>query len=176
MVSELTKLNLRRGIDRLMFATRWIAAPIYIVLFGALCIISMKFADKMFSALSDIFSMTSNQAILLALTLIDLVLVANLVIMVMFAAWENFVSPLRHLDTADRPNGLRGVGFNAVKLKVIASAAAIAVIQLLETFVHIDDVAVSEAALRIGITLCIPLVGVMLAWMDRIAGPEDHHV
>jgi uncharacterized protein (TIGR00645 family) len=174
MVSELTKLNIRRGTDRLMFATRWIAAPIYIGLFGALCIIGVKFADKLFAALPGMFSMTSNEAILTALTLIDLVLVANLVIMVMFAAWENFVSPLRHLDAADRPNGLRGVGFNAVKLKVIASAAAIAVIQLLETFVHIDDVAVSDAALRIGITLSIPLVGVLLAWMDRIAGPDDH--
>jgi Uncharacterized protein family, UPF0114 len=100
MVSELTKLNFRRATDRVMFATRWIAAPIYIGLFGALCIIAVKFADKLFAALPDIFAMTSNQAILTALTLIDLVLVANLVIMVMFAAWENCVA-----DAAPRPCG-----------------------------------------------------------------------
>ena len=105
MVSELTKLNIRRGTDRLMFATRWIAAPIYIGLFGALCIIGVKFADKLFAALPGMFSMTSNEAILTALTLIDLVLVANLVIMVMFAAWENLfpLAASRCGGPAERP-------------------------------------------------------------------------
>jgi uncharacterized protein (TIGR00645 family) len=156
-----------------MFATRWVGAPIYIGLFGALCLLVVKFADKLLVSFPVIVSMTTNEAILIALTLIDLVLVANLVIMVMFAAWENFVGPLTQLGTAERPNGLHGIGFNAVKLKVIASAAAIAVIQMLETFVHIDEVSPASAALQLAIAIGIPVVGVLLAWMDKIAGQND---
>ena len=173
MISDVTRLKLRQTIDRLMFATRWAAVPIYIGLFGALCLLVVIFAEKLFTSLSVVFSMSTNQAILAVLTLIDLALVANLVIIVMFAAWENFIGPLTHLDTKERPNGLRGVGFNAVKLKVIASAAAIAVIQILETFVHIDEVAKSDAALQLAIVIAIPVAGVLLAWMDRITGPDD---
>jgi uncharacterized protein (TIGR00645 family) len=170
---DTTRLRPRRNLDRLMFAPRWIAAPIYLGLFGALVLLVAKFAEKLFTSLPVVLTMTSNQAILAALSLIDMALVANLVIMVMFSAWENFVGPLTHVSTTERPNGLRGVGFNAVKLKVIASAAAIAVIQILETFVHIDEIPTIDAALQLGIVLGIPLVGVLLAWMDRIAGQGE---
>ncbi|WP_158304384.1 YqhA family protein [Beijerinckia indica] len=172
---DATILKLRENMGQVMFATRWIVAPIYIGLIGALCLIAIKFAQALFSSIPIIFSMSSNQAILIVLTLVDLSLVANLVVIVMVAGWQNFVGPLPllHLDKGERPHGLQAVGFNNVKLKLISSTSAIAVIHLLETYSHIEDIPRADAFLQLAILISIPSVGVLLAWMDRISGSES---
>ena len=159
--------RVRRNMGRVMFAARWLMIPLYLGLMGALVLDAAKFIQKLVLAFPRILSMGDSEAILITLSLIDLSLVANLVVIVMFAGWETFIGPLLIGGNA---RGLTGLDFTTVKLKLFASITTIAAIQLLETFVHIDEVAKADAMLQIAILLGIGITGVLLAWTDRLAG------
>ena len=152
-----------------MFAARWIMAPIYVGLLLALIMVVVKFVQKLVQAMPGLLSMSTSEAIILVLTLVDLALVANLVVIVIFAGWENFVGRLLASHSADGPVWLGGIDFATVKLRLIGSVVAIAAIQILETFVHIDEVKPQEAAWQLAILLGIAMVGVLLALTDRLS-------
>ena len=164
--------RVRRNVGRVMFAARWIMAPIYLGLLVALVLVVVKFVQKLVQAVPGFLALPSQEAIFLILTLIDLSLVANLVVIVMFAGWENFVGRLLTSTTGDRPAWMAGLDFSTVKLRLIGSIAAIAAITILETFVHIDQVRPIEAAWQLAILLGIGVVGVLLALADRLS--ESH--
>ena len=125
--------RVKRGLGRVMFATRWIMAPIYLGMLLSLCLVAVKFAQTLFMAMPGILTMSSNETILTVLTLVDLLLLGNLVVIVMFAGWESFLGRVLRLHADDQRNWLGSLDFSAVKLKLIASIVAIAAIQLLET-------------------------------------------
>src|ERR1041385_7399740 len=84
----------RRNLGRVMFIARWSMAPIYLGLLGALILIVIKFVQKLVQSVPNILTLSSNETICGVLTLVDLSLVANLVVIVIFAGWENFVGHL----------------------------------------------------------------------------------
>ena len=161
--------RVQRNLSRAMFAARWIMAPLYIGLLVALILIVVKFVQKLVEAIPGFLTLSSNEAILLVLTLIDLSLVANLVVIVIFAGWESFVGRLLGSQSTDGPVWLGGLDFATVKLRLIGSIVAIAAIQILETFVHIDEVNIEDAAWQLAILIGIGLVGVLLALTDRLS-------
>ncbi len=164
--------RMRRNVGRALFAARWIMAPIYLGLLVALVLIVVKFVQKLVLAIPSYLTLDSNDAIFLVLTLVDLSLVANLVVIVMFAGWQNFVGRLLETTGKDQPEWFGVVSFSSVKLKMIGSVAAIAAIQILETFVHIDEVKSQDAAWQLAILVGIGVVGVLLALADRLG--EGH--
>ena len=164
---ESPEARIRRNMGRVMFAARWLVAPIYLGLLAVLALVAVKFVQKLVLAVPLVLGMTSNDLILTTLTLVDLSLVANLVAIVIFAGWTNFVGPLLHEPGARDTAWVGDLDFSAVKLKLIGSIAAI---QMLESFVHIDDVAKPDAAWQLAILLGIGVTGVLLAAMDRIGG------
>jgi uncharacterized protein (TIGR00645 family) len=166
---EVFEQRVSRNLGRAMFAARWIMAPIYLGLLVALMLVVVKFVQKLVLTVPGYLALTTEQAIFFVLTLVDLSLVANLVVIVMFAGWETFVGRLLAAQSDDRPNWLRVLDFTTVKLKLIGSIVAIAAIQILETFVHIDEVKIQDAAWQLAILLGIGLVGVMLALTDRLS-------
>jgi uncharacterized protein (TIGR00645 family) len=160
--------RIRRNMGRVMFAARWLIAPICLGLLVVLALIAVKFVQQLVVAVPRLIGMTTNDLILMALTLVDLLLVANLVVIVMFAGWANFVGPLLR-EPGERNSSWAGdLDFAAVKLKLIGSITAIAAIQILESFVHIEDIHPQEALLQLAILLGIGVTGVLLAAMDRI--------
>jgi uncharacterized protein (TIGR00645 family) len=56
--------------------------------------------------------MTSESAILMGLSLIDLSLAGNLILIVIFSGYENFVSKLETGDREDRPVWMGTVDFS----------------------------------------------------------------
>jgi uncharacterized protein (TIGR00645 family) len=165
--------RVRRNVGRAMFAARWIMAPIYLGLLAALVLVVVKFVQKLVLALPGFLELPSEDAIFLILTLIDLSLVANLIVIVMFAGWENFVGRLLTSTTGDRPSWMAGLDFGTVKLRLIGSIAAIAGISILETFVHIDQVKLASAAWQLAIMLGVGALGVLLALADWLS--ESSH-
>jgi len=160
----------RGSLGRVMLAARWIMAPIYLGLLVALMLLVVKFAQKLISTTRELLPMDANETILAVLQLVDLALVANLVVIVMFAGWENFVGPLL-TGRGERGHQLFGsLDFSSVKLRLIASVAAVAVIQILETFTHIQDTAKQDALWQLLILLGIGVTGALLAAMDRLSG------
>jgi uncharacterized protein (TIGR00645 family) len=161
--------RIRRNMGRAVFAARWLLAPIYLGLLVVLAMLAVKFVQRLVIAVPLLLGMTSNDLILTALALVDLSLLANLVVIVIFAGWTNFVGPLLH-DPGERDSAwASNLDFSAVKLKLIGSMATIAAIQILESFVHIADMDKSEAAWQLAILLGITVTGVLLAVMDRIS-------
>lgn len=158
----------RRNLGRVMFIARWIMAPMYLGLLAALVLVVVKFLQKLVQAVPVLMGLDSNDTIFIILTLVDLSLVANLVVIVIFAGWQNFVGRLLEAQPGERPSWLGALDFSTIKIKLIGSVAAIAAIQILETFVHIDEVPLREAAAQLAILLGIGVLGVLLAAMDRI--------
>ncbi len=164
-----------------LFASRWLMAPFYVGLVGALLALMVVFFQEMVHELPHVFEMNADSAILLALGLIDLSLAANLVLIVIFSGYENFVSKLDVGRPEDRPEWMGTVDFSALKLKLIASIVAISGIALLKTFLKLgesDDFGPEEQdriMWQVIVHLTFVISGVLLALMDWLTGHQKGH-
>lgn len=158
--------RLERNLGRVLLATRWLMAPIYVGLLASVVLLAFKFLQKFVLSLSTLLSDSATEEMLGVLQLIDIALVANLVLTVVFAGWESVIGPL----LAGTRSGFSGIGFGAVKLRLVSSIAAIAAIQILETFIHFDQTMAAQALWQLAILLGIGALGVLLALMDKLAG------
>ncbi len=114
--------------------------------------------------------------ILLVLTLIDMSLAGNLLLTVIFAGYENFVSKIETAQQSkDRPDWMGTVDFGGLKLKLVASIVAISGIHLLKSFMKITDKAVDERQMFWLIVTHLTFVtsGLLLALMDRVTPREE---
>ena len=128
---------MERLIERSLFASRWLMAPMYIGLSLSLLLLLWVFALEFWHLLQILPVMTVNDAVLGVLALIDLSLAANLVLIVIFSGYENFVSRMNLDAHEDRPNWQGEVDFSGLKLKLVASIVAISGIHLLLSLIHI---------------------------------------
>lgn len=170
--------DLRIQFERLLFGTRWLLAPLYAGMTLALLAILTTFARELAGELSHLATLTDEQAILLSLSLIDLSLTGNLLLVVIFAGYESFVSQLQIGEHEDRPVWLGTISFADLKLKVIASIVAISAITLLRDFLLLGDQTASVHPVRllwmVVIQLTFVVSGVLLALMDWIASANRH--
>ncbi|MDD3838192.1 MAG: TIGR00645 family protein [Phenylobacterium sp.] len=161
-----------------LFHARWLMAPFYVGLVVALGGLLFVFARKLLFALPTIGGMSAEEAILLVLSLIDLSLAGNLLLIVIFSGYENFVSKIDTANHEDRPSWIGTVDFSGLKMKLIASIVAISAISLLKAFMQLSEgEGVSERSLLWLVVIHITFVvsGVLLALMDWLAARADHH-
>ncbi|MGE3623018.1 MAG: TIGR00645 family protein [Bdellovibrionales bacterium] len=156
-------------IERGLFASRWLMAPFYVGLVGALIILLYCFILELVHFFIHLSETTPNAAVLGALSLIDLSLAGNLLLIVIFSGYENFVSKFELDNHEDRPEWQGTVDFAALKLKLVASIVAISGIHLLKVFMNLRDVSDREVQWMVIIHLVFIFSGVMLAFMDKIA-------
>jgi len=172
--------KLETAFERTLFASRWILAPFYLGMVFALVGIFVVFARELVSELRHILAFDSEQVILLALSLIDLSLTANLMLIVIFAGYENFVSKIHVEGHQDRPSWMGTVDFSGLKIKLVASIVAISAIALLRAFLPLGDptAPVDGERLRwmVAIHLTFVVSGLLLTTMDWIASKTggDH--
>ncbi len=129
---------IERLIERTLYASRWLLAPLYLGLSLGLLALGIKFFQEVFHALGHIISMEEADLVLMVLSLIDITLVGSLIVMVMFSGYENFVS---RIDTATEKDTLGWLGkldSGTLKLKVAASIVAISSIHLLRVFMQAE--------------------------------------
>ena len=166
------KPKIETRFERGLFASRWMMAPMYLGLVVSLAMLTIVFGKELFQYAPKVLTMSVEQAILVILTLIDLTLAANLLLIVLFSGYENFVSKLDIADTVDRPSWMGTVDFSGLKMKLIASIVAISGIHLLKQFMAIGEVApgtaIDETELMwlVIIHLTFVISGVLLALMD----------
>jgi uncharacterized protein (TIGR00645 family) len=164
-----------------LFAARWLMAPFYIGLVIALVGLIFTFGQELVHELPHLFSGTAKpeDAILLALSLIDLSLAGNLMLIVIFSGYENFVSKIDVADHEDRPDWMGTVDFSGLKMKLIASIVAISAIALLKAFLQTaepgHDVDVVRLQWLVFVHLTFVVSGVVLALMDYISGKTGKH-
>ena len=151
-----------------LLASGWGLAPFCLGLLAALVLVLAEFVREFLHAVFGFAEMGGSDVILAVLRLVDLVLVANLVVMIIGAGVEIFL-PSSAARNEDGP-GLAGVAdFGALKPRLFASISAIAAVDLLENFLNIDSIHKSGVLLEIAMLLAFILSGVLLAWMDRLA-------
>jgi len=162
-----------------LFASRWILAPLYLGMILVLVGILIVFLHELFTELVHVGNMDAEQIIVLALSLIDLSLTSNLLLIVIFAGYENFVSKIHVGEHEDRPGWMGTVDFANLKIKLIASIVAISAIALLRAFLPLADAGapVDQAKLRwmVMIHLTFVVSGVLLAAMDWITSRTASH-
>ncbi len=167
--------------EGLIFKSRWVLAPMYFGLVGGLVMLLIKFAQEFLHIVEHLLDMSERDAVLSILALVDVTLVANLLIMVIFSGYENFVSKIDVAGHVDKPEWMGKVDYSGLKIKLIGSIVAISAIDLLKAFMHISTPGVEhlsndQIAWMVGIHFTLIISGVLFAWMDRIAEPagEKH--
>ena len=165
-------------LEHALFRARWLLAPFYVGLVLALAAVLVVFGNELIHQLSGLLVMTPAKAILMALSLIDLSLTGNLLLIVIFSGYENFVSKIHAGEDEDRPSWMGTVDFSGLKMKLIASIVAISAIALLRAFMEVaEGDAVDERRLHwlVMIHLIFVVSGVLLATMDFVASKVGKH-
>ena len=161
--------RLEDTIEQGLFVSRWLMAPMYVGLSLSLVLLIWVFLGEIWYLVSDLADLTTNDVILGVLALIDLSLAANLVLIVVFSGYENFVSKFDVDDHEDKPDWMGTVDFSGLKMKLIASIVAISGIHLLKIFMDVTKYQPQEIYLMLTIHMVFVLSGVLLALMDWIS-------
>ncbi|BBP44841.1 UPF0114 protein [Thiosulfatimonas sediminis] len=164
--------------ENLLFASRWLMAPVYLGLVLAMVILLFKFGKELLDLALSLTQATSGDIIIGVLTLVDVALIMNLLIIIIFSGYENFVSKMDLQNHEDRPEWMGHIGFTDLKIKVIGSIVAISGIELLKAFMNIEQYSDKHLAWLIGLHVTFVFSGVMYALMDRLGNhskAKDEH-
>jgi len=154
-------------VERIMYASRWLLAPIYLGLSLALVALGIKFFQEIFHVLPHVIQIGEADLVLVVLSLIDIALVAGLIIMVMFTSYENFVSRIDLSDDTEKLSWLGTLDTNTLKSKVAASIVAISSIHLLKIFVNAENVENDKLLWYVLIHLTFVISAVAMGLLDK---------
>ena len=156
-----------RIIETIIFSSRWLLAPFYVGLVGALVVLLLKFVQELFHFVAHPFRATEADTILGVLTLIDLTFAGSLIVIVVFSGYENFVSKIDMAQTRDWPEWMSKIDFTGLKLKLMSSIVAISAIQLLKIFMDLKNISDREIAWYVGLHVVFVISGLVFALTDR---------
>ena len=165
-----------RYLERFLFASRWLLAPLYAGLVIALAGLLVKAAQELVHFVLHIFQATEAEVILGVLTLVDLTLTGSLIIIVVFSGYENFVSKIDIGKHPDWPEWMAKIDFTGLKLKLMSSIVAISAVQLLKIFMNLKNTSDRDVAWNVGLHMVFVISGLIFALTDRYGegGHKDH--
>ncbi len=144
--------TIERGLEYFIFQSRWLMAPFYIVLIFALLLLLYHFLVEFWQFASHVSGMGGPEVILAILGLIDLSFTGNLILIVIFSGYENFVSRI-DVETTDRPAWMAKIDFGGLKQKLMASIVAISAIEVLKGIMDLNEPNNNRLAWLVGISL-----------------------
>lgn len=159
-----------RTIERLIFASRWMLAPMFLGLAVALVVYTARFFLELWHVIGLSFRLDEANMLLAVLSLVDAALVGSLLAMVIISGYENFVSRLDVEEEArHRISWLGKLDAGSLKVKVASSIVAISSIHLLKAFMNIEHVS-SEKMLWLVIGhITFVVSALLMAVIDRIS-------
>ncbi|MDR2106558.1 MAG: YqhA family protein [Coriobacteriales bacterium] len=164
--------------ERTIFASRWILAPIFLGLCVGLLAVAVNFLIKLVGYIPKFPFMTIDDMASSILSLIDLALLGNLLLIVVFSGYENFVSKINPAqDHEDRPEWMGTLDFSGLKIKILGSVVAISLVELLQDFINMSEHGTVDPTFetwRIALHLTFVLSGTLFAVMDYIAEKRQH--
>ena len=164
---------LEQIVATVLIGSRWLMAPLYVGLIAALLVVVVEFFAELVHTVAGFAKLNADGTILAVLKLVDLVLIANLVLIMITAGIGTLGSVRRGEDDAPWTQFMGKIDFTGLKMKVIASLVAIAAVDLLESFVEVATIDKTDLFWQIAILGTFVVTGVMLAWMDRLTVPND---
>lgn len=177
MASQPTENQLSRvNLGYLVFMSRWLQAPLYFGLIVAQAVYVWRFLVELWHivthANSDTFS--ENELLLAVLALVDVVMIANLLIMVIIGGYETFVAKLRIDNHPDQPEWLSHVNANVLKVKLAMAIIGISSIHLLATFINVKNYSNDQIMWQVLIHLTFIVSALALAFIDRLQTKPGH--
>ncbi|WP_217125582.1 TIGR00645 family protein [Hydrogenophilus thiooxidans] len=161
--------HVEKTIEHLLFASRWLLAPVYLGLVGALLVMLYKFAKQGWEMVIALPTASSSEVIVGVLSLVDAALVMNLILIIIFSGYENFVSKMEDLHShEDRPDWMGHIGFADIKIKLIGSIVAISAIELLKSFLNVHNIEDRVLWWQTGLHLVFVFSALLYAVMDRV--------
>jgi uncharacterized protein (TIGR00645 family) len=167
-------------LENSIFSSRWLQAPLYAGLIVAQIIYVAQFMRELWH-LVHVFlgpgevEAVSTKIMIGVLGLIDVVMVANLVIMVVIGGYETFVSRLNLDQREDKPEWLSHINAGVMKIKLGTALISISSIHLLKTFIEVREPGFIEhggsyeAVMWQAILHSLFLVSaICLSWTDRV--------
>jgi len=164
---------IREAFERLLFAARFLLAPLYLALAISLVAILYKSGFHLYELITQLPTLNDEQVLLSELGIVDLTLTASLVVIVFLSGYTNFVAPVAMRKDDGRPHWIAEIDFSELKLKLMASIVAISGIKLLEAFMNIDHETDRELYWLVGIHLTFVVSTIVLALAERF-GPHTH--
>ncbi|MBL8697157.1 MAG: TIGR00645 family protein [Alphaproteobacteria bacterium] len=161
--------GLEKVVERIIFASRWLQAPLYLGLVVVLLLVVVKFLAELVHLSAILFSADESRMVLYVLTLVDLVMVANLTVMVIISGYENFVSRIENVDSADQLSWFGKLDAGSLKIKLASSIVAISSIHLLKAFLDAGTIANDKLLILVAIHLTFVVSAILLAYLDKLA-------
>ena len=164
-----------KAFETVVFASRWIQAPLYGGLIVAELLYAYKFLVELWEMVIHVNQLKEVEFMLGVLGLIDVTMVANLLTMVVIGGYATFVSKLSLESHPDRPDWLTHVDPGTIKIKLAASLIGISSIHLLKSFVDIANENPEHVKWKIFIHITFLGSAILLAWTDKIMQKEKKH-
>jgi uncharacterized protein (TIGR00645 family) len=159
---------MERLIERSMYASRWLLAPIYLGLSLGLLALALKFFEEIFHVIPNVFVLAESELILVLLSLIDMALVGGLLVMVMISGYENFVSQLDIDEGAEKLSWLGKMDSSSLKMKVAASIVAISSIHLLRVFMDAQNIEAEHLMWYVIIHMTFVISAFAMGYLDKL--------
>jgi uncharacterized protein (TIGR00645 family) len=164
---------LEYAIEWLVITSRWLLVPLYLGLALLLPVFAFKFFEEMWHLVRVVAQSEESDFVLATLTLIDMVLVANLLVMIVISGYETFVSRIEAAEDTDKPTWLGKIDAGTLKIKVAASIVAISSIHLLKAFMNAELIGNDKLMWMVIIHLAFVVSALLLATVDRVAFRAD---
>jgi uncharacterized protein (TIGR00645 family) len=170
---DLEESMFRDAFERILFAARFLLAPLYLALAISLVALLVKSGLHLYELMMQLPTLNDEQVLLSELAIVDLTLTASLVVIVFLSGYTNFVAPVVMRRDDGRPHWIAEIDFTELKLKLMASIVAISAIKLLEGFMNIDHESDRELYWLAGLHLTFVVSTLVLAISDRVS-PHTH--
>ena len=161
-------------LSKIIFASRWLQLPIYLGLIIVQGIYAYKFMKSLWELIVNLNEMDSNTIMLAVLNLIDVVMIANLLVMVIIGGYEIFVSKLRTRGHPDQPEWLSHVNASVLKVKLAISIISISSIHMLQTFVNATNMPEKTMMWQLLLHLGFLASAIAMAYTDKILYSTSH--
>ena len=155
-------------IERIVMGSRWLQAPLYIGLVFVLGVVVVKFPFKIWELMRKALTAEEADLVLAVLSLVDLIMVANLVVMVIISGYENFVSHIDVDETRDRLAWFGKLDAGSLKIKLASSIVAISSIHLLQVFLNAQQYSDDKLMWFTIIHITFVISALFLAYIDKV--------
>jgi uncharacterized protein (TIGR00645 family) len=161
-------------VEQIILASRWLLVVFYLGLTIALAIYALTFAKKLMAFFTKSLALDEADAILSMLSLIDAALVASLVVMVIIAGYENFVS---RFEENSEVHWLGTIDAGSLKIKVASTIVAISSIDLLSIFLDLTKYTQDQIKWATIMHLTFVVSALILAYVDKMTnhGKDKTH-
>jgi uncharacterized protein (TIGR00645 family) len=162
----------QRSFQAAILLSRWLLAPFLIGLVLCLFLLLYRFYADFFELAIELPKLTWHDLIVGVLNMIDIALTANLVLIVAFSSYENFIAGIGADERSGWPEGLSAIGFSALKQRLLGSIAVIAAVDALAWYLDLEKAA---DALKLAWVISFPLMFVVAMLMLAIADRLEQH-